>query len=554
MSSERRLFVVGIGLLIIIAAILRTWGLTFGLPYRYHIDETFYVAGALKMASGFDLPITTHGPNLFYMVLLGEYGIYYVFTRFTGIVSSAAAFEQLYRSDPTVFVLLARLTSAISGALTLVPTYLIGKKIHGKGVGIGSAVILGLSFQHIRESHYGTPDVFVGLLVTLCLLFCIALIENGKMRYYVLCGIMAGLATGTKFTNILLWMPLMVTHFILAWKDSDKTLLDAAKRIFSPHLGVMVLMFSLGFAFAYPNLVLRPLAFIEYVRFLIKVGKVGFITQFQIEPRSAWLYYIYSLSWGMGWLVVVFMIAGIFSVIIKKQVQGLLIIVFLLIYFIFLGRAPYYASRYLVPLLPLMCVLAALGTKEVVYLISKRDDKVKALIYVIAFVLLIIQPAAYSIRHNYLLTQTDTRTIAKEWIEDNLPAGTGIAIDWQKHAPPLRAMEDEFPANDVPYEIMIADGIGLPRYSLDDYRSMGINYLVMSSFIDDLMLMSPADREKQQQFHHELFECCELVYEIRPYHGDDKPPFVFDQIFGPVTSLWQFQRPGPVIRIYRLTP
>ena len=80
-DSRKLLWIGSGGLLLIIAAMLRVWGLPFGLPYRYHIDETFYVAGALKMAKGIDLPISMHGPNLFYMILLGEYGTYYIVAR-----------------------------------------------------------------------------------------------------------------------------------------------------------------------------------------------------------------------------------------------------------------------------------------------------------------------------------------------------------------------------------------------------------------------------------------------------------------------------------------
>ncbi|MBC8263565.1 MAG: glycosyltransferase family 39 protein [Anaerolineales bacterium] len=547
------IWVVALVTLAALALGIRVWGLAFGLPYRYHIDETFYVAGALRMASNrFNLPIITHGPNLFYMLLLAEDVAYFVVMRLMGVVGSVAAFEQLYRNDPTVFVLLARLTSAIAGVLTLVPTYLIGKRLHGRTVGFAAAVLLAFNFQHVRESHYGTPDVFVGLLVTSCLLMCITVMQTGRMRSYVLCGILAGLATGTKFTSVLVCLPIGIAHGVVAWRESDGKLRNAGRRMLSGRLFAVVLSFGLAFAIAYPNVVLRPAAFLEYVRFLIDVGKTGFITQFRIDSAPAWLYYLHSLSWGMGWILLSFLGLGLIVITLRRQTGDLLVLSFIAIYLAFLSRSPYYASRYLVPFLPGLCVFAAAGIHWLAGWRRRQWNTSVAVIYGLIISLAILQPLASAIRHDYLLTQKDTRTIAKDWIETNIPAGTKVAVDWQKHAPPLRTMADAFPPGDVPYDVMEAGGIGLPCYSLDEYKDANVSYLVMSSFIDDLMLSSPADSEAKRLFHKALDDSCELVYEVKPYSGRNKPPFVFDQIFGPVTSLWRFERPGPTIKVYKV--
>ncbi|MFN8423885.1 MAG: hypothetical protein U0470_11080 [Anaerolineae bacterium] len=40
---------------------------------------------------------------------------------------------------------------------------------------------------------------------------------------------------------------------------------------------------------------------------------------------------------------------------------------------------------------------------------------------------------------------------------------------------------------------------------------------------------------------------------VRPDRPDAlPPPFVFDQVYGPCTDLWRFERPGPAITVYRL--
>src|SRR5512135_1886759 len=88
----------------VVAVGLRIWGIGFGLPYPYHADEPTYVSAALNLGAG----IIGRQPNPtgFSNILFGEYGAYYLIGRLAGLFSSTAAFEQAYRADPSVFLLL----------------------------------------------------------------------------------------------------------------------------------------------------------------------------------------------------------------------------------------------------------------------------------------------------------------------------------------------------------------------------------------------------------------------------------------------------------------
>ncbi len=544
-----------LGSLLVVAFVLRVWGLGFGLPYRYHIDETFYVALSLSLPSNnFEMPIITHGPNLFYLILLSEYVLYYLTALVTGQVSSIAAFEQLYRTDPTNFVLLARITSAVAGTLTLIPTYLLGKRLYNRPLaGLVAAALLGFTFQHIRESHYGTPDIFVGLLVTITLLECLNILNVGRLRDYVLAGAFAGLAAGTKFTNVLVWIPLLLAHIYRAWKERSKRNWLVAV-IASPGLWVSIAVFIIAFVIAYPNLAFRPGLFLEYTTFLISIARTGFIPQFIIDPAPAWFYYLFSLSWGMGWLLLGIVILAIALALVRREPGEIFCLVFVFIYLIFLARAPYYASRYLVPLLPLLCVFGAHGILWLGERLQKRLRLSSTAVVAIITLLVLIQPVSSAVRHNYLLGQTDTRTLAKTWIEENIPEGTGIAVDWRLHAPPLRTQYDAYPESTPQYKVIEAGGIGLPERTVDSYYADGVRYVVVSSFIDSLRLASPDDVTARRSFHEALDEAT-LVYEVEP--SPEPTPsdgFIFDQIFGPAVSLWQIERPGPSLQIYQLAP
>jgi len=53
--------------LTIVACFVRLWGIDFGLPYAYHVDEHFYVPHAWAMGQGqIDLPDQSTAPACIY--------------------------------------------------------------------------------------------------------------------------------------------------------------------------------------------------------------------------------------------------------------------------------------------------------------------------------------------------------------------------------------------------------------------------------------------------------------------------------------------------------
>ena len=112
---------------VVLAFVLRTWGITFGLPFSYHVDEQSYISAALNLGAGTigRQPNPTGFSNLLFL----EYAAYFIAGRVLGLFDSLAEFEAAYRLNPSAFLLIARITSALAGALTVVAIYLNGKAI-----------------------------------------------------------------------------------------------------------------------------------------------------------------------------------------------------------------------------------------------------------------------------------------------------------------------------------------------------------------------------------------------------------------------------------------
>src|SRR5512135_2436316 len=169
--------------IVVLGAGLRSWGINFGLPFTYHVDEPTYISAALNLGAG-NIGRQLNPPALPNLLFL-EYGAYYVAERVSRSIASVAEFEKIYRSDPSMFFLLGRLTTALLGVLNVLIIYIVGKKASNPVVALLSALFLSVAFLHVRDSHFAVPDVMMTTLVTTSILFCLLALKeaDGKSLF-----------------------------------------------------------------------------------------------------------------------------------------------------------------------------------------------------------------------------------------------------------------------------------------------------------------------------------------------------------------------------------
>src|SRR5512137_1341827 len=143
------------------ALLLRLWGIGFGLPQAYHIDEHFYFPYAWSMGEGqLNLPDQAHGPSLYLgLLLIGQKLMQAAF--FPQL--SNADFGALRDTNPWPYLLSARIISALLGTLTIPIVYLLAKRFRDRTVGFIAAALMTVLFFHVRDSHFGVPDTLTTL-------------------------------------------------------------------------------------------------------------------------------------------------------------------------------------------------------------------------------------------------------------------------------------------------------------------------------------------------------------------------------------------------------
>lgn len=537
-----------------LALALRLWSIGFGLPYRYHPDEVIHVVWAAKMAAArtIEPPFLGYSP-LYWYILMAEDGVFYFATRAVGIYESLSDFVTQINFDPTPLYLLARITSALAGAAICWVTYLIGCRIRGTRVGLIAAGLLAVAFLHVRDSHYAVNDALLILLTTLSILGSVLVYQRGRTRDYALAAIAAGLAMATKYTAVFVVVPLVLAHLLRvdvhfkSWRGARIAQLVGA-----------LLLVGLSTVVGWPYLLLKPGKVLsDILTTNVQAGLYGW-EGWELDPAGGYVFYLKSLWWGLGVLFLACSIAGLVVALVRRRRDGVILASFPLLLYLFMGSQKMFFARYILPVVPLLAIFAALFLSWLVETLTpETGDSGQAgwrrnVVVGLLVVLVGTQSFANSVRHDYLLSQTDTRTIAKEWIEQNIPTGAKIASDWSHHGPFLSTPAEPEPNSTRTYDVTVVGGTGLADHPLTYYYEQGFEYLIASSNIYNIPLVDKKQDTERRAFYASLDQELELVQEFRPYKGDTEPPFIFDEVYGPAISLWQRERPGPTIKIYRL--
>jgi hypothetical protein len=503
---------------------LRVWGIGFGLPRLYHPDEPAYVLQALAVGRGLPDGLTFANPPLFKYLLLAEYAADYGLQRLTGGVRGQQDFIDQFRADPSQLYLIARLTSATFGALTAAAVLALGASVGAPRAGSIAGGLAAAAYLLARDSHFGVNDALVTLLVTLGLVFCVRVARGGRRADYALAGALAGLAFAAKYHGVALLVPLGVAHWVRPAASRRGANLVAA--LVAGLVSAMV---------AFPSVVTetgRVLGDIYLHLYLDAVGGYD-----GLDPEGGYVFYARVLAIGLGWPLLATTLVGlVFSI--KTVNRPMLVVASLPIALVaVLGAQHLYFARFLLPAVPALIVVAGVALDQ---LFALRP------IVGLAAVALVGTPSLVdALRFDTLLTREDTRTLASDWIQTNLPAGALLAVDSAPLGPPLDG--------DSVHQALVANESALFDLTPAEYRARGVEYVVVSSFTADVRAIDPAREARRQAFYAALAREASVVQQFRPYRGEHQPPFVYDQIYGPFNALEQLDRPGPTVTIYRFT-
>jgi 4-amino-4-deoxy-L-arabinose transferase-like glycosyltransferase len=201
------------------ALFLRLYALAWGLPYVEHVDEPALVEVSVRMVQNADLnPHTFLYPSLYYYLIAGAAWLHATWGIQHGLYSSLQSLPLKtygFTTAPALY-LWERSVTALMGAATIPALYLLGRRMFDLRVGILGGLALAVTHYHIINSHYITADAPTGLWVVLAVLGAWMVATNGDWRGYLLAGAATGLAGGTKYNAVVAALALVLAH-LLYW-------------------------------------------------------------------------------------------------------------------------------------------------------------------------------------------------------------------------------------------------------------------------------------------------------------------------------------------------
>ena len=570
---SRRTAGVLLALMLIGAAALRFWGLSYGLPFIYNPDEVAIMNRALAFATNGFNPHNFLYPTFYFYVLFAWEVVAFGIGRVAGVFDSLAAFERSYFADPSWIFLAGRTLTALCGVATVAATYVFASRIAGRVAGLVAALALAVSPIAVRDAHYVKHDVPVTLLIVLAHVALVPLVSASPARRsllrWALAGALAGLAMSTHYYALFVALPIALAAF---WPAAGERLADRLRWLAAAGAAATVAFFA-----ASPYLLVEPSRAIQDIianREIVVDRATG-----QTGALGSLGFYLNAIGGdGVGLGTSVLVLIGILTAVLTRR-SAILLLVFPIAFLLFISNTVP-ATRYVNPMLPFAAALAGVAASGIGEAVGRWRFALRA-----AFVILLVAPvgAGRSVIGDAFFLQTDTRTQAYDWIATNLPAESSVLI--QPYSVPLRQSRaglvealratqgDEARASTrfrkqlelspypAPAYRTIYLGVGgldqdkiyvspdaFAGDTLEPLRALAVTHVILKRYNQPDVALAALDRA--------LAKDAQLIVTFSPYRAAATPttraaapPFLHntDAVIDPA-----LERPGPIIEIWRL--
>ncbi|MBU0951921.1 MAG: glycosyltransferase family 39 protein [Elusimicrobia bacterium] len=417
--------------------LLRLSGLYFGLPSKNLALTTYNPDEALTIYSLQDMKPSKLDFSPKRAFLWGGFSVYIAgfflkLCQFLKIVNPASReflMANLHETDKLYII--ARLISIVFGTLNVLMIYLIAKKAYNKTTGLICASLLSILAVHVIYSFYARPDVIM-LFFVLWPVYVSLEILSGKTssKTYLFAGLLIGLATATKLSAGIFGIVPFLAHFIR--NDGKFT-----EKIKDKNLWLLTGSGFAGFLIGCPYAIFDFPTWWYYFKMNIAFAQN---TTHPIEYAlhgPGWQSYIsYYLPNSIGFPVVFTGLMGFVYVLIstitkkgkseKRIYDTLFLISGLIIYFV-ISKTKNQAAVYTIPVLPFFVLFT--GRLLDILLNSTLFKKpLSAILFAIASILVLAPTLTYSVAYLKLYSSVNTRELASEWIDKNIPKNKTIAI------------------------------------------------------------------------------------------------------------------------------
>jgi hypothetical protein len=318
------------------------------------------------------------------------------------------------------------------------------------------AALVGVAILHIQHARFYTVDVPLTFFVLLTLNLGADVAGGGSKGRQVAFGIALGLALATKVSAAPLALLAPVAYDIRfsagsnRSRSQDSNPESRVSRLLPP---MWPTAWTLGLGIAVFFLT-QPYVLIDWPTFLdhtvqeseIARGILDVPYTVQYAGTLPFLYSIWQTAlWGLGLPLGLLGWAGLAASFVRWLRWGsradALLLAWAGPYFVVTGLLYTRYLRYMLPLTPILCILAVRLLVEMEATIEKRTSALHrptvAPVFVLLYGALLIATGVYALLFVRIFAQPHSWVVASEWIFEQIPAGDTLAVEHWDAALPL---------------------------------------------------------------------------------------------------------------------
>jgi 4-amino-4-deoxy-L-arabinose transferase-like glycosyltransferase len=551
---------VALALLLGVALALRLWGIRSGLPWVYNVDEgDHFVPEALRMLHGNLEPRSAGGsaylanPPAFTYLIAAAYELWF---------GGLAAAGHVYRSrDPAEVWVVARAVSALLGTLAVWLLYGAGRRLFDRATGLLAAATMAVAFLPVLYSKLALNDVPALVGVCLSLWGSAAVLRDGHRRGYAVAGVGLGVAAATKYTSGIVVLALLAAATARGLGGLDGSRGAGARRHAAAGAAIAGLAAIAAFIALNPYSVADWHAFTHAISHQssesAQTGKLG------LTHGGGIVYYLWSLTWGVGWAPAMIALVGALALTALDRWAAAMLVPTTVAYLVFMGLQGRYFGRWVLPIVPIVCLLAAFAALAGARALARGSRGTQAALVGAFAIGLCVQGVIDSVHAGVVNSRADTRAAALAYLTERFRPHTRIVVEpiapahWGGRFSGFPALLSHRgrggrlriyagkPVTLEDYERTLSPAlIGL--YERGDFC-----VVVTGSTEEGRALVDPGAVPAAVAYYRALASQGTLLFSASPYAVDATPvAFNFDWSFDYYPSA--YEQPGPSLAIYQL--
>lgn len=427
-------------LVFLLAAVLRIVGLWHGYPHAWS-DEFNFVHRALAVGTGDLAPQDFTRPAFFIYLLFFEYGIYYLFGLIAGWWNSAEQFALEFLRSTAYLVILGRALCVVFSLASIWVVFRLSLRHFGQIAALFATAWLAVNFGHVSMTQTLNADVAAGFFGVLGLYYLLNYMEDAEPKVLLFAAVAIGAGAATKYYPIVMIATMLLAIICTEFrtKGQSKTLptlaLLSLRRLLTGLLVVIATFFFLTpFNFIHPegmSLIMDEFRAISNWAVATLTGTDAPSRPVELRAKTGhadgFVHYfrLLFMSKSLGIIQACMAIASLVYCLVSRDPRKACVVVFpvLLIAFSIINRPGFSDVRHQVPMFPQLAVAVGISLAALL----DRAGRYRIPFAVVAVAALAIVATNTGL-DSIWKSKTDSRTLAKHWIETNLAPNSKVLL------------------------------------------------------------------------------------------------------------------------------